>query len=220
MKKGTLVVIDGIDGSGKTTQIKLLANYLRKQKIPFETISFPRYEDNEYGKLIKRYLEGGFGSINEVNPYLVSCIFAGDRTLAKPLIDNWLSEGKLVLANRYVSSSKAHLGANLLKEEREAFFGWLDNLEYKTNTIPKEDLTILLTVDPGIGQKNVLGRHPDIHEENLKHLEKANEIYLQLAKKENNWYVVDCMKGSQMKTREEIHQALISLLQKNSSVKL
>ncbi len=213
MKKGLLSVIDGIDGSGKTTQIKLLAENLKEQKVPFEIISFPRYKDNIYGKLIKRYLEGEFGSINEVNPYLMSVVYAGDRALARPLIEKWLSEGKLVLVNRYVSSSKAHMGANLPEEKREEFLKWLDELEYQTNAIPREDLTIFLKVDPKVGQKNVSGKHHDIHEENLRHLEQANKIYLSLAKKENNWYVIDCMEGGRMKAREEIHQAIISHLQ-------
>ena len=227
MKKGTLVVIDGIDGSGKTTQIELLKQALALKKppalqgVPLEVISFPQYEDNLYGKLVKRYLEGEFGSIDEVNPYLMSLAYAGDRALAKPLIEKWLLDGKVVLANRYVSSSKAHMGANLPEDKqslrskdlkREEFFRWLDNLEYATNGIPREDLTILLKVDPKVGQKNVLGRHPDIHEEDLKHLEKANEIYLQLAKMASNWYVVDCMEGGRMKAREEIHQAIIVIL--------
>ncbi|MBU1000342.1 hypothetical protein KKE78_03035 [Patescibacteria group bacterium] len=212
MKKGLLIVVDGIDGSGKTTQIKLLANNLKEQRIPFETISFPRYKDNIYGELIKRYLEGEFGSIHEVNSYLMSCIFAGDRVLAKPLIEKWLSKGKLVLVNRYVSASKAHMGANLEKGKREPFFKWLDNLEYETNAIPKEDLAILLNVDPKIGQKNVAGRHRDIHEQNLKHLDEANKIYLSLAKKENNWYVVGCMKDREMRKPQDIHQELLKIL--------
>lgn len=212
MKKGRLIVIDGIDGSGKTTQIELLTKSLEQQSIPYEVISFPRYEDNIYGKLIKRYLEGEFGSINEVNPYLMALAYAGDRALAKPKIDSWLSEGKLVIVNRYVSASKAHLGANLPEEKRAEFFKWLDILEYETNKIPKEDLTILLSVDPKIGQKNVSGNHTDIHEESLKHLEQANEIYLSLAKKEDNWYVVDCMEDGEMKTKEEVHQEIMHIL--------
>lgn len=214
MKKGSLIVIDGIDGSGKTTQVELLKQASGLQGQALQVISFPRYEDNIYGKLIKRYLEGEFGDINQVNPYLMALAFAGDRLLAKPQIDGWLSEGKIVIANRYVSASKAHMGANLPEGERSEFIKWLDELEYETNGMPKEDLTILLTVDPKIGQKNILGKHTDIHEENLQHLEQANRIYLSLAKKEDNWYVVDCMEDGQMKPREEIHQAIACLLQK------
>ena len=214
MKKGLLIVIDGIDGSGKTTQVNLLIKFLEEQKIPYGVISFPRYGDNLYGKLIRRYLDGEFGGIGKVDPYLISLAFAGDRFLAKPLIEKWLSEGKLVLANRYVSSSKAHMGANLPEGKREEFIKWLDSLEYETNSIPREDLTVLLTVDPKVGQANVLGKQkPDLHEKDLKHLEEVSKIYLSLAKKENNWYVIDCMEGGAMRTPGDIHLELVKRLE-------
>lgn len=212
MKKGSLIVIEGIDGSGKTTQVELLTKYLSKKNIPCEVISFPRYEENIYGGLVKRYLEGEFGSIIEVNPYLVSVPFAGDRFLAKPLIEQWLNEGKVVIANRYISSSKAHMGANLPEEKREEFMGWLDQLEYKTNGLPKEDLTILLNVDPEIGQKNVQGRETDLHEDNLKHLEEAAKIYLELSKAEPNWRVIECMEDGRMKDKDLTHKLITPFL--------
>ncbi|MCL5784813.1 MAG: dTMP kinase [Patescibacteria group bacterium] len=215
MKKGQLIVIDGIDGSGKTTQVNLLAEYLEQQKIPHEVISFPRYQDNIYGRLIKRYLEGEFGEISQVNPYLMALAYAGDRALAKPEIEKWLEEGKVVLANRYVSASFAHMSANLPEEKRQEFIDWLEDLEYRTNGMPKEDLTILLKVDPEAGQKNVFVKNqPDIHEDNLKHLEEASKIYLSLAKKENNWYVVNCMKDGQMRSPQDIHQELVEIWEK------
>ncbi|MBI2330442.1 dTMP kinase [Candidatus Daviesbacteria bacterium] len=212
MQKGRLIVIDGIDGSGKSTQVELLKGYLGSKGVPLQTISFPRYEDNTYGKLIKRYLEGEFGGTNQVNPYLMALAYAGDRSLAKPLIEKWLSEGKVVLANRYVSSSKAHMGASLPKEKREEFFKWLDELEYQTNGLPFADLTILLSIDPKIALKNVSGGAPDIHEEDLQHLERANQIYLSLAKSGNNWCVVDCMKDGRMKKPANIHQEILQIL--------
>lgn len=213
-KQGKLVVIEGIDGSGKSTQIDLIVENLKRHGISFEVISFPRYEDNIYVQLIGRYLEGEFGQISEVNPYLLALAFAGDRALAKSNIEAWLAEGKIVIANRYVSANKAHLGANLPEEKREEFLRWLDELEYKTNGMPKEDLTILLDVDPRIGQKNVFDRQkPDLHEGNLNHLEEARNLYLSLAKKEANWYVIDCVKNSSMKSKEEIHQEIGHILQ-------
>lgn len=211
LRAGKLIVIDGIDGSGKTTQIELLKQVLALQGQALQVISFPRYRDNIYGKLIKRYLEGEFGDINEVNPYLMACVYAGDRVLAKPSIEKWLEEGKLVVVNRYVSASKAHMGANLQEEEREQFFNWLDELEYKTNGMPKEDLTILLKIDPKIAQKNIVSIGRDIHEENLRHLEEASKIYLQLSENEN-WHVVDCMQDGNMKSKEEIHQEIKGIL--------
>lgn len=214
-KTGYLIVIEGIDGSGKTVQIELLKQALTSQGVPWEAISFPRYEDNVYGELVGRYLAGEFGQIDEVSPYFSALAFAGDRLLAKSLIGNWLAEGKLVLSNRYVSASYAHLGANLPLEKRIRFFKWLDRLEYETNGLPKEDLTILLTVDPKIGQKNVLkeGR-TDIHEANLRHLKEADKIYLELAKKEPNWYVVNCMRGGKMRSPEDIHKQILTIVKK------
>lgn len=207
MKKGRLIVIDGIDGSGKSTQVELL-----KQSLACETISFPRYGDNEYGRLIKSYLEGEFGSINEVDPYKIACLFAGDRLLAKPQIEKWLNAGKTVIANRYISASKAHLGANLPEKKRTDFFKWVDKLEYETNKLPKEDLTIILEVDPKTAQKNVSGHGLDIHEGNLKHLKEANKIYLELAKTEKNWQIIDCMDHGRMRSVQDIHQELINLV--------
>lgn len=212
IKKGRLIVIEGIDGSGKTTQIELLKEYLASQGLALEAISFPRYKDNIYGKLIKRYLEGEFGSIDQVNSYLLALAFAGDRILAKSLIEKWLNEGKMVLVNRYVASSKAHLGANLPKEKRAEFINWLDELEYDTNGLPRENLTILLNIDPKMGQQNVSGRHTDLHEQDLEHLKKAADIYLALAKIEQNWYVVNCLKNGLMKSQEDIHQQILKIL--------
>jgi len=214
-KQGKLIVIDGIDGAGKTTQIELLWQYLASQgeTLQVEVINFPRYEDNLYGKFVKRYLEGEFGSLHEVDPYLIALAFAGDRVLAKTLIESWLNSGKVVIANRYVSSSKAHLGANLPENERETFVKWLDDLEYKTNRLPKQDLTILLNVDPKVGQTNALkDQLKDIHEESSSHEEKAAKIYLELSQAEENWIVVDCMQNGQMKSKEDIHQEVVRIL--------
>ena len=209
---GKLIVIEGIDGSGKTTQANLLSEYLSAKGILNEVINFPRYEDNLYGKLIKRYLSGEFGSIADVNPYLMALAYAGDRALAKPLIENWLQSGKLIIANRYISANKAHLAANLPEDKREEFMSWIEKLEYGTNKLLKEDLTILLNVDPKKGQKNVAGGQVDIHEDDIKHLEEAAKIYIELSKAEQNWEVVECMEGGQMKDKEAIHKLVVEIL--------
>ncbi len=194
MKKGTLIVLDGIDGSGKTTQIELLAKYFNEKNIPFEVISFPRYGNNPYTDQIEKYLKGE----QKFDPHTIAKAYAGDRLLAKPIIEKWLEKGKLVLANRYTSANKAHLGVDLPEDQ-----------------MPKPDLTILLDVDPKKGQENALKLHKaDIHEHDLKHLEKAAKIYLQLAKSKPNWVVINCMKNGAMKTPEEIHQEIINILKR------
>lgn len=213
MKQGILIVVDGIDGAGKTTQIDLLSKYLQEKNIPFEVISFPRYEQNIYADLVTRYLEGEFGTISDVNPYLIALAYAGDRLLAKSLIEEWLNMGKIVLANRYVSSSKAHLGANVPSEKREEFMQWVEKLEYQINGVPKEDLTIFLNVDPKMGQQNATkDQLKDIHEESSNHLKNASKIYLELSKAEENWKIIECMEEAKMRSKEDINQDLINIL--------
>lgn len=210
-KSGFLLVIDGIDGSGKTTQITLLSQYLKDKGIDFEVISFPRYGNNKYTDQIESYLNRNIS----YDSNSIARAFAGDRLLAKPLIEAWLKKGKLVIANRYASSSKAHLGANIPEDKRETFFKWLEELEYVKNGIPKEDLTILLDIDPKIGQKNVLVKNrPDLHEYNLKHLKEARKIYLNLAKSNPNWMVVKCMEDGKMKSPQQIHQKIVKILER------
>ena len=216
MNKGNLVVIDGVDGSGKTTQVNLLSKYLAEKNIPYEVISFPQYGKNEYSKKIKDYLEGHLGKLAEVDPYFIAKEYASDRLTAKDLIKSWLMMGKLVIANRYVSASKAHLGANLPDEKKEEFMEWIDRLEYQTNGMPKPDLTILLKVDPKIGQENALKDHlTDIHEKSLEHEEKAAKIYFKLSQAEENWFVVDCMKDGGMKSPEDIQNEILRIVNKN-----
>lgn len=219
MNQGLLIVIEGIDGSGKSTQIELLKQYLASKGTPCEAISFPRYGENTYADLISWYLNGQFGRVGEVSPYFVALAYAGDRVLARPLIEKWLSEGKIVLVNRYISSSKAHLGGSLTEDKREEFIRWLDELEYSTNRMPKEALTILLKVDPKAGQKNLSERFSDMHEENLRHLEDASQAYLNLTE-QNNWYTVECMKEGQMMLPEDIHQEIVRSIEKALSISL
>lgn len=215
MKKGKLLVFEGIDGSGKTTQIELLRQYLASQGLALqvlqvEVISFPQYGKNEYAGQIKDYLEGKMGKLEDVDPYDMAKLYAQDRLTVKDLINGWLKDGKLVIANRFVSANKAHQGANLPGDERENFMRWIDQLEYETNGLPKPDLTILLKVDPKVGQQNALKDHKvDIHEKSIEHEEKAAQIYLKLSQKEPNWVVVDCMEDGRMKSEEDINKEVI-----------
>lgn len=226
MNKGKFIVIEGTDGSGKTTQIKLLSGYLKKVKIPHQIMDFPRYEDNVYGKLVGRYLKGEFGGIHEVSPYLAALTFAGDRALAKPLMDKALKNGKLLIANRYVLSNKAHMSTYLPESQREAFIKWLDALEYGANDLPKEDLVIFLYLDPEVAQKNIglkgkrlyLGEiKRDIHENNLDHLKESARMYLELSK-DKNWEVINCMGKNGLRSIEEIHQEILKVLRKKNMI--
>lgn len=213
--KGKLIVFEGTDGSGKATQVKFLSDYLLQQKIPHEVISFPRYGENPYTNLVRSYLDGEFGNKKKISPYIISLAFAGDRFLAKSQIEKLLASGKIVLADRYVSSNKAHMAAELSEKERKNFINWLDNLEYKVNQIPREDLVIFLYVPYQISQKNISEKKRDLLEKDLKHQKATSEIYLKLAKNKN-WVTINCVKNEKMRSKEDIHKEIVDKLNLNS----
>ncbi|MBU6390482.1 thymidylate kinase [Patescibacteria group bacterium] len=224
MRKGRLIVIEGTDGSGKATQTKFLAERFRKSGIPFELADFPQY-GKPTGYFAEKYLRGEYGTAEEVGPYRGSILYAVDRYDKSFDIRRWLSEGKIVVANRYVSANMGHQAGKIKnKREREKFIKWLIDLEYGIFNIPKPDITILLHVPPAVGQKFVdqkgeraytKGRKRDIHEEDIAHLEQAAEAYLSVAKR-YGWTVIDyaTREGilSLAEVRDKIWQAVEKLL--------
>lgn len=227
-KKGKLIVIDGGDGSGKATQTKLLIDYLKTKKIHVKTFDFPRYYSSFHGKMVGRYLTGEFGDVKEVSPYLTSLAYAVDRAGAKEEMDEWLKKGGLIITNRYTTTSMAYMSAKLEKgQKREEFIEWLDELEYRTHRVPREDLVIYLDLPPFIGQKLVEqkagrgymnGQKKDIHERNLEYLEEVEKVYLDLIKEKKNWVVVNCVKNGEIKTKEEIHQEILQVLKEKKII--
>lgn len=227
-EKGRFIVIEGTDGSGKGTQLELLKKKVHELKVPYQSIDFPRYEDNEYGRLVGRYLKGEFGGLGTISPYLISLPYASDRLLARPIIENWLNEGYLVIANRYLHSNVAYSIANMPADQKDKFIKWNYNLEYNTNSIPREDLVVLLYADPETAQRKVDekgsrsylgGKGRDIHEENLEYQIKVADAYLYLADSQRHWTVVRCTAEKQMRSREEIHEEIMEVLFNKGIVK-
>lgn len=222
MKKGKFIVIEGTDGSGKATQLKLLAEYFKSKKKNFEISDFPQY-DNFSSAFVAKYLRGEYGSAEEVGPYRGSIFYAVDRYDKSFDINKWLKDGKIVISNRYVSANMGHQTGKIRgKKERDNFLDWLNNLEYKIFGIPKPNITILLYVSPEIGQKlvdnkasrsYVNGKKRDIHEADLDHLKKASEAYLYVAKK-YKWIVIDCAPNGVMNSRESIHKEILKKLRR------
>ncbi len=125
------LVVEGVDGSGKSTQIKLIMNHLEEQNIPYRYVHFPRTDSAIYGELIARFLRGDFGNLNTVDPYLVALLYAGDRMDAAQMIREWLNEGYLVLLDRYVYSNIAFQCAKIPeREQQEKLRNWILELEY------------------------------------------------------------------------------------------
>ncbi|MCF6159640.1 MAG: thymidylate kinase [wastewater metagenome] len=200
--RGKLVVITGIDGSGKTVQTKLLCERLIKAGYSAVTTDFPQYGMTFFSDMIVKYLKGEFGSADEVSPYLASILYAGDRWECKEQINTWLAEGKIIVSNRYTCDNMAHQGGKIKDPvERKKFFQWLDTLEYNIFAIPRADLSILLYVPVEIAyhliekkeQRAYLGNEKrDIHEEDKKHLQCAQQTFPEIARGKNDWITIDC----------------------------
>lgn len=152
-KKGQFIILEGIDGSGKKTQMALLVSWLKEQGIPVETVDFPRYQDNAFGELVGRFLNGEFGQLDKVNPYLAVLPYMIDQLLAKPTIEKWISQGKTVVANRYFTSNVHQIAKFPKGEEREKFRDWLWRVGWGELGIYKPDLVIVLLVPPIITYK-------------------------------------------------------------------
>lgn len=196
--RGKLIVLEGIDGSGKRTQLEMLARALQARGVDFAQVSFPRY-DGFFGKLVARFLNGDFGSLGAVDPHFSALLYAGDRLEAKPEIEAHLAAGRTVIADRYIGSNLAHQGARVPSKKRAAFLAWLKQLEYEVHALPQEDLVIYLQVPAAaahrlVAQKGARGytkKKRDIQESNLAHLEAASQVYDDLARMQN-WMKIVC----------------------------
>jgi dTMP kinase len=210
---GKFIVIDGTDGSGKTTQLQLLVSKLSAEHYDVEIADFPQYNTKSAG-MVEEYLSGKYGGADDVNPYAASIFYAVDRFDASVQIREWLKQGKIVISNRYISASFAHQGGKIENPlERKLFFDWLSEIEYKIFNIPKPDLSLILHVEAEISQKlakdrqreDWKGKTKDIHEDNLQHLKKAEQAYLDIAQNLPDFRLIKCTRNGEIMSREDIH---------------
>lgn len=218
MKKGRLLIVDGIDGSGKATQAGLLAKHLKKDGVRFKTIDFPRYYENFFGGMIGEYLSGEYGDFTKADPRLASVLYAADRFESSKNIKKWLDEGYVVIADRYVSANQIHQGGKIKdKKKRKEFMEWLEKMEHQVFGIPKPDIVIYLDVPFEVSkmwlQKKVAQRskkylkgRKDVAEENLRHLKDSRESALGLEKMNKNWVKISCCKGNVCMLPEQVHE--------------
>lgn len=198
------IVLEGLDGAGKSTQIKRLAAWLQEQGREVEYLHFPRFDAPVYGELIARFLRGELGAVQEVNPYLVALVYAGDRQAAAPLIRRWLAEDRAVIVDRYVVSNIAYQCAKLADAaERAALRGWILDLEYGTHAIPVPERTLFLDVPFAFTERSLtaarigaerdyLRGKADIHEGSLALQRAVGEVYRAEAALDPAFKVVDC----------------------------
>lgn len=199
-----LVVIEGLDGSGKSTQLQLLQEHLRQRQMAYEYLHFPRLDTPLWGNLISRFLRGEFGDNHQVNPYLVALLYALDRNDARSLLQSWLEAGKLVVLDRYVNSNIAYQCAKFSSPEKQRELEqWILSLEYGYYRLPRPDLNIFLDVPVAFvrqqltrqrqgSDRSYLKGNTDIHEADISFQEKVREMYLHLAHSDSSMKVISC----------------------------
>ena len=212
--KGTFIVIEGVDGSGKETQAKLLVEFFQKKGTPVLYVDFPQYE-GFFGKLVADYLKGDYGSIAQTSPFLISIIYALDRSTVREKIQAFLDKGGTVVANRYVPSNIAHQAANIKDEFKQMeFIDWIQQLEYGELKLPKEDVVIYLDLPWELGMKNNNNEgKADLHEASSEHRQKTAKIYQLLQKRFDHWHRIVCTDSTgTQRPIKQIHEEILSLL--------
>jgi dTMP kinase len=200
----SFIVIDGLDGAGKSTQLKLLEDFFLKRGKSCESLHFPRTDSPFFGELVARFLRGELGKLEQVDPYVVALLYAGDRKDAAGIINQWLNDGKTILLDRYVYSNIAFQCAKLNRiDDQRKLRNWIYDLEFNYFGIPKPDLNIFLDVpfeftkskltENRDGEdRDYLKGSVDIHEENLSFQEKVRMVYLDQAVFDPNYTVINC----------------------------
>lgn len=217
---GKLIVIEGTDGSGKSTQFGLLSEHLKNDSIDFRRLVFPRY-DQESSALIRMYLGGQFGtSPSDVNAYAASAFYAVDRYASYKMDwGQWYENGGLVLSDRYTTSNAVHQASKVPADEQDSYLQWLYDFEYKKLGLPRPDLTLYLDVPTDFTERLLRHREQDtntkadIHEQDTQYLATCRQTGRNAADY-YGWTVIHCVKDGVMRSIEDIHQEIYQYVKK------
>lgn len=216
---GKLIVFEGTDGSGKSTQFSLLKRRLEQEGTAFETLVFPQYSEPS-SALIRMYLRGEFGSDpKDVNAYAASTFYAVDRYASfRKIWGAAYAQGKLILSDRYTTSNAVHQASKEPESERPAFFEWLYDLEFHRFGLPKPDLVLYLDMPTELTEVLMRKRESDtntqadIHEKDMNYLRTCRKTGLEAAAF-YGWTVISCAKDGQLRTVEDIHAEIYQRVQ-------
>ncbi len=205
---GKLIAIEGIDGSGKRTQVELLTLTLKARAYGVYSTGFPQY-DSWFGKMVGQFLNGDLGPLETVDPYFTALLYAGDRFEAKSKLEAALNNGQIVLVDRYIASNLAHQTARVPPAKRSEFLEWIEHLEYDIYGLPRENLILYLRVPPQAAQQLVerksarsyTSARKDLLEASLHHLEDAAEMYDSLSRSVP-WATIQCFDATRNAIRE------------------
>ncbi len=216
-EKGTFLVIEGTDGSGKGTQFDLLGRRLSESGHDVVVFDFPQYgQPSAY--FVEQYLNGAYGTAEQVGPYTGSLFYALDRFQAAPAIQKALAEGKVVLCNRFTGSNMAHQGTKFVNSaERRGYFIWVDNLEFQMLNVPRPDRSVVLRVPAEIaqqlvdqkGKRSYTDKKRDIHEADIEHLKKSVEVYDEMCSLfPKDFMRIDCVRSGELMSIPQIHDLI------------
>ena len=218
---GLLIALEGIDGSGKQTQLRLLENELTVRGHRVYSTGFPQY-DSWFGRMVGQFLNGDFGPLENVDPHFTALLYAGDRFEAKPKLTQALAEGSIVLADRYIASNLAHQTARAPAAKRADFLTWIEHLEYNVYGLPRENLVLYLRVPPQEAQvlvarksaRSYTGAKQDIQEASLSHLADAADMY-DLLSRRSPWATVQCFDAARggIRLPEEISRDVFAAVE-------
>jgi len=227
MVKGKLIVIDGTDGSGKATQVALLAKRLKKEGKTVKIVDFPEYYKNFFGAFIGHCLSEQYYNFLNVHPKIASVLYAADRFESSEEIRNWLKKGHIVIANRYVSANQIHQGGKIKSEKkRNDFIKWLNEMEYDVFKIPRPDMTLYLSLPINIVlqllkernsskmKRAYLKKKKDVHEVDVNFLKNSIKSALKLEKEVPNFIKIDCAPKKEILSREQIHEMIYTKVKK------
>ncbi len=217
---GKLIAIEGLDGSGKSTQIELLEKRLEKEGITAKTVSFPCY-NSESSALVKMYLAGEFvQNAGDVNAYTSSLFFAVDRYAGfRKGWQEYYDNGGLVVSARYTTSNAIHQTSKLSEDEWDSYLDWLFETEFGKMKLPAPDIVVFLDMPPEVSQKMLSGRYEgdeskkDIHERDTEYLSKCRKAASYIANK-YNWSVISCAENGEPRTREAIAEEIFECVKK------
>ena len=215
---GKLIVFEGTDGSGKSTQFSLLTKRLQAEQVEFRTMVFPQYSEPS-SALIRMYLGGEFGTKpSDVNAYAASTFYAVDRYASYQKVWKiYYRQGGLILSDRYTTSNAVHQASKEPPERREEFFRWLQDFEYNRLELPRPDIVIYLDVPTELTgeilrkRENRTHTHADIHEQNMDYLRQCRAVGMDAAT-HYGWTVIHCARNGKMRSIEEIHQEIYALV--------
>lgn len=210
------IVFEGADGSGKSTQTKLLKEYLEKKGHKVKMLDFPRYEESRFGALVRRLLRGEFGKFERVHPYLAVLPYMIDQALMSGQIKAWLSKGFFVMSDRYFTSNFGHQLAKLkTSQERDEMSSWLFDAGYGELGIVKQDIVLVCDVSPNISKTLIEERKSkiiDAAEKNRRHQIESHKGFIKMTERYPDWIRVKCVEHNELLSPQTIHERIITIL--------